>query len=371
MNFFVCSQIKAIGLFVTLFAYATSQDTGTFSTKPKDKEVFVGKDVQFDWEYVKEDIQDIQFGVVIKNNNVAILVMTDNGTKQNNLHKDVEWVRDRVEIVPGKRASFKIRNLEMEDSRTFFCQIRYGNHGITESDEVKLSVVDLLIDKDASDVRKESWLNHKISVVCAVEIPEGDTAMFSWMHIPSNTTVPKGWHDDTASKSYLRMVTKEDVEFETLQCQAKNKHTVKYHAVTVKKLTPPSPPRNLKTQTVFDEAAIYIQLKWDPPLTDGGTEIKHYVIQYVAKGLSWKSPNKAETTSTEYGGLRLPNGKYNARVRAQNKAGLGPPSNEVIIDLEDFEHSQLPISGGSPMHFPQIVLLMLSVLAWFSMVASN
>ena len=54
----------------------------------------------------------------------------------------------------------------------------------------------------------------------------------------------------------------------------------------------------------------------------------------VAKGLSWKSNNnKAETASTEYGGLRLPNGKYNARVRAQNKAGLGPPSNEVIIDL--------------------------------------
>nr|XP_058964140.1 titin-like isoform X1 [Pocillopora verrucosa] len=372
MNFFVCSQIKAIGLFVTLFAYATSQDTGTFSTKPKDKEVFVGEDVQFDWEYVKEDVQEIQFGVVtIKNKNVAILVKTDNGTKQNNLHKDVEWVRDRVEIVPGKRASFKIRNLEMEDSRTFFCQIRYGIHGKTESDEVKLSVVDLLIDKSASDVSKESWLNHKISVVCAVKILEGDTAMFSWMHIPSNTTVPKGWHDDTASKSYLQIVTKKDVEFETLQCQAENKHTVKYHAVNVKKLTPPSPPRNLKTQTVFDEAAISIQLKWDPPSTDGGTEIKHYVIQYVAKGLSWKSPNKAETTSTEYGGLRLPNGKYNARVRAQNKAGLGPPSNEVIIDLEDFEHSQLPISGGSPMHFPQIVLLMLSVLAWFCMVASN
>ena len=53
----------------------------------------------------------------------------------------------------------------------------------------------------------------------------------------------------------------------------------------------------------------------------------------MAKGLSWKSPNEVETTSTEYGDLRLPNGKYSARVRAQNKAGLGPPSNEVIIDL--------------------------------------
>ena len=50
-------------------------------------------------------------------------------------------------------------------------------------------ILDLLIDKSASDVSKESWLNHKISVVCAVKIPEGDTAMFSWMHIPSNTTV--------------------------------------------------------------------------------------------------------------------------------------------------------------------------------------
>ena len=98
-------------------------------------------------------------------------------------------------------------------------------------------ILDLLIDKSASDVSKESWLNHKISVVCAVKILEGDTAMFSWMHIPSNTTVPKGWHDDTASKSYLQIVTKKDVEFETLQCQAENKHTVKYHAVNVKKLS--------------------------------------------------------------------------------------------------------------------------------------
>ncbi|XP_022808868.1 neural cell adhesion molecule 2-like isoform X2 [Stylophora pistillata] len=366
MNSFVCSQIKTIGLFVTLFAHAASQDTVYFSTKPKDKEIFVGKDVQFDWEYVVEDVQEVGFGVVVEKNNVAILVKTEKGTIQNNLDQSVEWIRNRVEIVPDKRASFKIRNVELEDSTTFFCQVRYGI-GKTESDTVKLSVVDLLINESASDTSEESWLNHKITVVCAVKIPEGHKATFSWMHIPSNRTVPKRLHDDTGSKSYLSMITKRDVEFETLQCRAENRVTVKYHKIDIKKLSPPSSPRNLKTQRGFDQesAKIYVHLKWDPPSTDGGTEIKHYVVQYVAEGLPWKSPNTAKTTSTEYCGLRLPNGKYNARVRAQNKAGLGPTSNEVLIDLEDFEPSQLTISGSSNMHCPEISLLLLSVLAWF------
>ncbi|PFX13599.1 Titin [Stylophora pistillata] len=431
MNSFVCSQIKTIGLFVTLFAHAASQDTVYFSTKPKDKEIFVGKDVQFDWEYVVEDVQEVGFGVVVEKNNVAILVKTEKGTIQNNLDQSVEWIRNRVEIVPDKRASFKIRNVELEDSTTFFCQVRYGI-GKTESDTVKLSVVDLLINESASDTSEESWLNQKITVVCAVKIPEGHKARFSWMHIPSNRTVPKRLHDDTGSKSYLTMITKQDVEFETLQCRAENRATVKYHKIDIKKLNllinesasdtseeswlnhkitvvcavkipeghkatfswmhipsnrtvpkrlhddtgsksylsmitkrdvefetlqcraenrvtvkyhkidikkligPPSSPRNLKTQRGFDQesAKIYVHLKWDPPSTDGGTEIKHYVVQYVAEGLPWKSPNTAKTTSTEYCGLRLPNGKYNARVRAQNKAGLGPTSNEVLIDLD-------------------------------------
>lgn len=101
----------------------------------------------------------------------------------------------------------------------------------------------------------------------------------------------------------------------------------------------PSEPRNLKTETVFDKkkAQTYIRLEWDPPEQNGGSKIEKYVIQYIVSGLPWKSPEKAEARGTEYEELKLQNGgKYNARVRAQNKAGLGPPSNEVLINLGMF-----------------------------------
>lgn len=126
---------------------ATSEDEIYFSTKPKDKEVFLGEDVQFDWDYVVEDVQQVHFGVVIEDpvtkgsQNIAIYVKTKNENKQNNLNKEIEWIRNRVDIVPNKRASFKIRNVKMEDSVTFFCQIVYGTQEKTASDQVKLSVV--------------------------------------------------------------------------------------------------------------------------------------------------------------------------------------------------------------------------------------
>lgn len=375
MNSIVCSQIKAIGLFVTLFVCATSEDEIYFSTKPKDKEVFLEEDVQFDWDYVVEDVTAVQFGVVIEDpvtkgsQNIAIYVKTKNENKQNNLNKEIEWIRNRVDIVPNKRASFKIRNVKMEDSVTFFCQIVYGTHEKTASDQVKLSVVDLLIDKLASTKAAESWVSHKISVVCAVKVPESSSnAKFSWMHIPSNRTVSREYHDDMRSKSYLRIVTKEDKDFETLQCKAETKETVKFHTINITKLSPPSQPRNLKTETVFDKksAVTYIRLNWDPPLKNGGSGIDKYIIQYIASGLPWKSPNVAETKNTKYDELKLPNGRYNARVRAQNKAGRGPPSNEVLINLEDVEQSfSKGISGSSQINRPVVFLLLLSVVAWF------
>ena len=64
--------------------------------------------------------------------------------------------------------------------------------------------------------------------------------------------------------------------------------------------------------------------------------VEKYIIQYIVSGLPWKSPHTIETKGNAFDKLHLKlrsGGKYSARVRAQNKAGLGPPSNEVLINL--------------------------------------
>ena len=100
----------------------------------------------------------------------------------------------------------------------------------------------------------------------------------------------------------------------------------------------PSPPRNLKTEVVFNSksAQTFIRLYWDPPAENGGSKVEKYIIQYIASGLPWNSPHTIETKDTEFKKLHVKlrsGGKYSARVRAQNKAGLGAASNEVLINL--------------------------------------
>lgn len=98
---------------------------------------------------------------------------------------------------------------------------------------------DLLIDKGDSTRTKESWVSRKITVVCAVRVPESlkENAMFSWRHIPSNRTVARQFHDDMRSKSYLSIITNKDEDFETLQCRAETKATVKFHTINITRLS--------------------------------------------------------------------------------------------------------------------------------------
>ena len=96
-----------------------------------------------------------------------------------------------------------------------------------------------MIDKDSSTKTMESWVGHKMTVVCAVKVPESldENAMFSWKHIPSNRTVARDKHDDMRSKSYLSITTNRDEDFETLQCKAETKLTVKFHKINITKLS--------------------------------------------------------------------------------------------------------------------------------------
>ena len=121
---------------------AASEDEGYFITQPKNKEIFVGEDVQFDWEYARTDVQEIHFGVVLPNDeemSIYIKKIPDGTTIFNNAFQAIEWIRDRVEVVPNRRASFKINRVQMEDTGTYYCTLGVGF--IRDINKVRLNVV--------------------------------------------------------------------------------------------------------------------------------------------------------------------------------------------------------------------------------------
>ena len=97
----------------------------------------------------------------------------------------------------------------------------------------------------------------------------------------------------------------------------------------------PSEPRNLKAERSLDNKTqrTYIRLSWDPPADDGGA-VLNYIISYKQCGLLGKSPKTLETETSEFTELFLPGGSsYRVTVKAKNKAGFGPPSNKLVVNL--------------------------------------
>ena len=125
-----------------------SDDQIIFSTKPHHKEAFVGEDVQFDWDYVLKEVEEVRFGIFIKvlygeepQSIVIYIKKKDGSSVRNNLETSIEWIRDRVVIVEDRRASFRVNRIKMKDSVTFFCQLYFGTDKKSEIDKVQLTVV--------------------------------------------------------------------------------------------------------------------------------------------------------------------------------------------------------------------------------------
>ena len=96
-----------------------------FTSIPKDKEVFVGESVQFDWDYIKDGTDEVRFGVIVNTTEVTIckFVLKDRTTIFNNRNTEIKNYKDRVDVVSDRRASFRIKNVRMSDRGTYFCSL--------------------------------------------------------------------------------------------------------------------------------------------------------------------------------------------------------------------------------------------------------
>lgn len=104
-------------------------DNQVFTSRPKDKEVFVGESIQFDWDYITNDTvtDEVRFGVKVNTTEVTIckfvLTGNDRTTIFNNRNTEIKNYKDRVEVVSDRRASFRIKNVRMSDRGTYFCSL--------------------------------------------------------------------------------------------------------------------------------------------------------------------------------------------------------------------------------------------------------
>lgn len=114
-----------------------------FTSTPKDKEVFVGESIQFDWDYIKNDIDEVRFGVKVNTTEVTIckFVVKDRTTIFNNKNMEIKNYKDRVEVVSDRRASFRIKNVRMSDRGTYFCSLVNTDELVDIISSVKMTVV--------------------------------------------------------------------------------------------------------------------------------------------------------------------------------------------------------------------------------------
>ncbi|MDE2795964.1 MAG: fibronectin type III domain-containing protein [Gemmatimonadota bacterium] len=95
----------------------------------------------------------------------------------------------------------------------------------------------------------------------------------------------------------------------------------------------PGAPMNLMAKA---DGSSEVELDWDPPEDDGGSEITGYRIEYSDDGQTWDDLERnTGSTSTSYEHRGITAGtRYYYRVRAINDVGASPPSNEAAATTD-------------------------------------
>lgn len=93
--------------------------------------------------------------------------------------------------------------------------------------------------------------------------------------------------------------------------------------------SPPSPPRALRIDDITPTSC---KLSFSPPADDGGSRVLRYVIEVkdARLDLSWEYYTSVTTTAYRITG-RKSGSLMKIRVRAENAAGVSPPSDKIVI----------------------------------------
>jgi len=109
---------------------------------------------------------------------------------------------------------------------------------------------------------------------------------------------------------------------------------------------PPGPPHNLQIENLTSSSCT---LSWEPPLFDGGSEIKGY---YVERSMSYSScfirlnRDPISVTQQTYDDL-VEHTMYEYRVLAENEAGVSKPSDTTGVFIARDPYSK-PGKPGMP-----------------------
>ncbi len=91
---------------------------------------------------------------------------------------------------------------------------------------------------------------------------------------------------------------------------------------------PPSAPASLKVSETQPES---ITLRWKAPLSDGGSSVKHYMIEMrTSEESQYSEVTRVDGLTFSYKVTGLTKGNdYFFRVKAENPAGLSPEGAEL------------------------------------------
>ena len=126
-----------------------------FTTTPSDAEYFVGSEATLQWEYSSrpfDAVRKIKFGIVAfpedsasASEDVAIFVKDkSSGDVQRNTRYRTDVISSlngRTSVLENETASFKIANLTMNDTGTYFCRLEPDISVREKTDYVHVKVV--------------------------------------------------------------------------------------------------------------------------------------------------------------------------------------------------------------------------------------